>query len=74
MKVAVLIPKVFNYPFTYNSELETPLKPGEFVVVPFGKQEEIGVIWDKIEPTQKKIKIRNIKHKIENYSIDKKDN
>ena len=72
MKVAVLIPKVFNYPFTYNSELETPLKPGEFVVVPFGKQEEIGVIWDKIEPTQKKIKIRNIKHKIENYSIDKK--
>jgi primosomal protein N' (replication factor Y) (superfamily II helicase) len=72
MKVPVLIPKVFNYPFTYNSELKIPLKPGEFVLVPFGKQEEIGVIWDKIEPTQKKIKIRNIKEKIENYSIDKK--
>ena len=72
MKVPVLIPKVFNYPFTYNSELKIPLKPGEFVLVPFGKQEEIGVIWDKIEPTQKKITIRNIKEKIENYSIDKK--
>jgi len=71
MKVPVLIPKIFNYPFTYEAGSLGELKIGEFVTVPFGKNEEIGVIWDKIQPTEKKIKIKKITGKISNISIDK---
>ena len=34
------------------------LKQGDLVVVPFGKKKEVGVIWDKIQETTKKIKIK----------------
>ena len=43
MKVQVLLPKVFNFPFTYN--LRTKGKIGNLVEVPFGSKKEIGVIW-----------------------------
>ena len=36
MKAQVLLPKIFNFPFTYNSN-QTSLKTGDFVEVPFGK-------------------------------------
>tara|TARA_B100000767_G_scaffold54785_1_gene50306 strand:- start:3715 stop:5670 length:1956 start_codon:yes stop_codon:yes gene_type:complete len=71
MKVPVLFPKIFNYPFTYNSDLEESLRVGDLVVAPFGNKLEVGVIWNKIQPTSKKIKIRNIKKKIELCSINK---
>ena len=71
MKVPVLIPRIFNYPLTYNYNLDNFPVEGEFVIVPFGKGEEVGVIWDKIQPTSKKIKIRNIKKKIKNLHISK---
>ena len=44
MKVPVLVPKIFNYPLTYNSNLTQSLKPGDFVIVPFGKKKEVGVV------------------------------
>ena len=56
MKAQVLLPKVFNFPFTYNSiEKE---KIGDVVEVPFGSKNEIGVIWKKnyIEPKNLKLK------------------
>ena len=34
MKVAILIPNIFNHPFTYATDLN--LKVGDYVVVPFG--------------------------------------
>ena len=51
MEVPVLLPKVFNHPFTYiyNSQKIKKLDQGDFVIVPFGKKKEIGVIWDKIK-------------------------
>ena len=49
MKVPVLLPKIFDYPFTYESGAIKSLKPGDFVAVPFGKEIEIGVVWDKIQ-------------------------
>ena len=71
MKVPVLVPKVFNFPFTYNSgELEN-LKTGDIVIVPFGKSKEIGVVWDKIQPSVKKFKLRNIEKKFNNFKINK---
>ena len=72
MKVPVLIPKLFNFPFTYNTEANRPLKVGDIVIVPFGKKEEIGVVWDREQTSQKKIKIKNIVKKIEKISIDRK--
>ena len=69
MKAQVLLPKVFNYPFTYNSNTEC--KIGDLVEIPFGSKREIGVIWKKnyIEP--KNLKLKKIS-KITEYSIDRK--
>ena len=71
MKVPVLIPKIFNYPFTYISTLKSKLKEGDIVVVPFGKNLEIGVVWDKLHETEKKIKFKEIQKRVENFSINK---
>ena len=35
MKYPVLVPNIFNYPFTYESEIQ--LQVGDYVKVPFGK-------------------------------------
>ena len=71
MKVPVLLPKIFNYPFTYESGLIKSLKPGDIVVVPFGNKKEIGVIWDKIHNSSKKIKIKKIESKFNEFSLKK---
>ena len=52
MKVPILIPNIFNHPFTYNSDLN--LKVGDYVAVPFGKSEVTGVVWDDFEKKKKK--------------------
>ena len=70
MNIAVLLPKIFNHPFTYQSEIKS-LKPGDIVEVPFGKSNEIGVVWDKIHLTSKKIKLKSVIRKIEDNYISK---
>ena len=69
MKAQVLLPKIFNFSFTYNSN-NIPIKIGDLVEVPFGKNKEIGVIWKNKNTELKNIKIKNISKKIKNYSID----
>jgi len=64
MKVAVLFPKIFDYPFTYKSEISEPLKAGDFVKAPFGSTEITGVIWPYEQKTNKKFKIKKISKKI----------
>ncbi len=71
MKVAVLLPRIFDHPFTYISKLDEKLNHGDLVIVPFGKKQEIGVIWDKLQETNKNIKIKEIKKKIGKFSINK---
>ena len=71
MKVPVLIPKIFNFPFTYDSGILEELEPGDLVIVPFGNSQEIGVIWNKIQPSVKEFKIRKIEKKIDNFKISK---
>ena len=70
MKVQVLLPKIFDFPFTYYSN-QISLKIGDLVEVPFGKKNEIGVVWKNNHSDLKDIKIKNINKKIKNYSIDK---
>ena len=69
MKAQVLLPKVFNFPFTYNSKYES--KIGDLVEVPFGTKNEIGVIWKNKYTEPKDIKIKDIK-KNTGYSINSK--
>ena len=71
MKAQVLLPKVFNFPFTYYNN-QTSLRTGDFVEVPFGKNKEIGVVWNGNISDLKKIKIKNINKKINNFSLNKK--
>ena len=47
MKVPILLPNIFNHPFTYESDMN--LKVGDYVVVPFGKSKITGVVWDEFE-------------------------
>jgi len=70
MKAQVLLPKIFNFSFTYNTN-NLSLKIGDLVEVPFGKRTEIGVVWKHENKELKNIKIKNINKKIEKYSINK---
>ena len=69
MKAQVLLPKIFNFPFTYNSN-KTSLQVGDFVEVPFGKKKEIGVVWSGKTSKLKNIKIKNIKRIINKYKLN----
>ena len=71
MDYPVLITKKINFPLTYKSGALGKLKVGDIVTVPFGKSEEIGVIWDKKQITKKKFKTKTIKKKL-NYKLDNK--
>ncbi|MDB9802729.1 primosomal protein N' [Pelagibacteraceae bacterium] len=71
MKALVLLPKIFNFPFTYNCNQKS-LQLGDIVEVPFGKKKEIGVVWPGKISDLKDIKIRNINRKIKNFSLDQK--
>jgi len=72
MKLQVLLPKVFNFPFTYNQDNKKIYKKGDIVEIPFGKKTEIGVVWGNTNSVSKAIKIKNINKKIKNFSIDEK--
>ena len=74
MEVPVLLPKIFNHPFTYlnNSQNIKNLNQGDIVIVPFGKKREVGVVWDKIKNTEKKIKLKKVEKKISNISLNEK--
>ena len=69
MKAQVLLPKIFNYPFTYILN-QNSIKVGDLVEVPFGKSNEIGVVWPGTIPNIKNIKIKNINKKIDGFSLD----
>jgi len=69
MKAQVLLPKIFNFPFTYKSNREN--KIGNLVEVPFGSAKSIGVIWKNNHLEPKNIKIKRIGSKT-GYSIDRK--
>jgi len=53
MKVPILLPNIFNHPFTYES-CDLNLKIGDYVIVPFGKSKITGVVWNQFEKDTKK--------------------
>jgi len=64
MKYPILVPNIFNHPFTYESNLT--LKVGDYVMVPFGKSKITGVVWDEFEKNNNKnFKTKNIIKKLD---------
>ena len=63
MRVPILLPNIFNHPFTYESDID--LKIGDYVVVPFGKSKIIGVVWNEFEKkNNRKFQVKNIIKKL----------
>ena len=63
MKYPVLLPNIFDHPFTYESSLK--LKTGAYVIVPFGRKTITGVVWDQFEKNgNKKFEIKSVKKKL----------
>ena len=63
MKVPILLPNIFNHPFTYESDIN--LKVGDYVVVPFGKSKITGVVWDEFEKgNNRNFKIKTVLRKL----------
>lgn len=64
MKYPILLPNIFNHPFTYESSLN--LKVGDYVLVPFGKSKITGVVWNEFEKkNNKKYKCKIIIKKLD---------
>ena len=72
MKIPVLFPKIFDHPFTYESEIKETLEPGDFVKAPFGASEITGVVWPYEQRTEKKFKIKKISRKINIEKLNSK--
>ena len=60
MKLDILLPLKFNHPFTYESDLQTKLKKGDYVVVPFRNKKIMGIVWDCNPKVPSNIKIKKI--------------
>ncbi len=70
MKIPILLPNIFNHPFTYKSS-NLNLKLGDYVEVPFGKSKKIGIVWDQFEKDKtKKYLIKNVIRKLEIPSLN----
>ena len=70
MKIPVLFPKIFDYPFTYKTEIRETLSSGDFVKAPFGSSEITGVVWPHEQKTEKKFKIKKISKKIKTQNLN----
>ena len=70
MKYPILLPNIFDHPFTYESE--SKLNIGDYVNVPFGSKTITGVVWDKFEENNNKnFKIKLIKKRLNILSLKK---
>ena len=70
MKIPILLPNIFNHPFTYKSS-NLNLKLGDYVEVPFGKNKKIGIVWDEFEKNKnKQYLIKNVIRKLEIPSLN----
>jgi len=69
MKYSVLLPNIFNHPFTYKSDEK--LKVGQYVHVPFGNSIMTGLVWHKSQENVKKnFKLKYIKNIIKTPALN----
>ena len=71
MKYPILLPNIFNHPFTYESSID--LQVGDYVSVPFGKSKITGVVWNEFERNNnKRFKIKKVLKKLNIKPLNKK--
>ena len=71
MKVPILLPNIFDHPFTYESG-GIDIKLGDYVLIPFGKSKITGVVWNEFEKeSKKKFLIKKIISKLNIPSLNK---
>ncbi len=66
MKIPVLLPNIFDHPFTYDSA-NLKLNIGDYVIVPFGKSKKIGLVWNNFE--KKNDKVYSVKKVIKKINV-----
>ena len=72
MKIPILLPNIFNHPFTYRSS-SLNLKVGDYVEVPFGRSKKIGIVWDEFEKSKnKQYLLKNVVRKLKIPSLNLK--
>ena len=70
MKVPILLPNIFNHPFTYESDID--LKVGDYVIVPFGKSKITGVVWNEFEKkTNRNFIVKTVFKKLNVFPLKK---
>ncbi len=70
MKIPILLPNIFDHPFTYKSS-DANLKLGDYVEVPFGKSTKVGIVWDEFEKNKnKEYLIKNVIRKLQVPSLN----
>jgi primosomal protein N' (replication factor Y) (superfamily II helicase) len=70
MKYPILLPNIFNHPFTYESDVKLDI--GAYVEVPFGKSKMTGIVWNEFEKKSKKnFKVKKIIKKLNLPKINK---
>ena len=70
MKYPILLPNIFNHPFTYESDVKLDI--GAYVEVPFGKSKMTGIVWNEFERKSKKnFKVKKIIKKLNLPKINK---
>ena len=67
MKIPVLIPNIFNHPFTYKCS-GINLKLGDYVEVPFGKSKKIGSVEKAIKDFANNNKI-SLEEKFKRFAL-----
>jgi primosomal protein N' (replication factor Y) len=71
MKVPILVPNIFDHPFTYESG-KIDLKLGDYVLIPFGKSKITGVVWNEFEKeNNKKFIVKKVISKLNIPSLNK---
>jgi primosomal protein N' (replication factor Y) len=71
MKVPILVPNIFDHPFTYESG-GIDVKLGDYVLIPFGKSRITGVVWNEFErENKKKFLIKKVISKLNIPSLNK---
>lgn len=60
-RVPVLVPMAFDQTFDYLAGAATDIGPGDFVLVPFGPQTRLGIVWDQPAGLQKPVDPRKLK-------------
>lgn len=60
-RVSVVVPVLLDASYDYLVPDDLDVEPGSFVLVPFGSQQRIGVVWDRLDEGASKVDVAKLK-------------